>query len=53
MRLQNLDFDLFFDSCLMGLPPWCAAAAGIPVGREEDRQLAWRRVFEFFKKHLG
>lgn len=29
------------------------AAAGIPEGRNEDRQLAWRRVFEFFKNNLG
>ena len=30
----------------------CCAAAGIPVGKEEDQQRAWSRVFDFFKKHL-
>ena len=31
---------------------WCAAA-GIPEGKPEDRELAWRRTFDFFKQHLG
>ena len=31
----------------------CCAAAGIPVGKAEDQQKAWSRVFEFLKQHLG
>lgn len=29
------------------------AAAGIPKGKPDDRELAWKRTFDFFKQHLG
>ncbi|CAL5220211.1 g2187 [Coccomyxa viridis] len=27
--------------------------AGIPKGKPEDQELAWKRTFDFFKQHLG
>jgi len=26
---------------------------GLPVGKKESQDLAWKRVLEFFKRHLG
>ena len=32
---------------------WFGAAAGIPKGKPEDQELAWKRTFDFLKQHLG
>lgn len=26
---------------------------GLPVGKKESQDMAWKRVLEFFERHLG
>ncbi len=58
MRLRIVDglwemaCGTFFDPLAERVRVLCAAA-GIPVGKRETQELAWSRLMDFFKKHLG